>query len=210
MQFVYTIRHLWWHLSGLSLQLSSTRLGYEWLVRMWTGAFTSILIETVVAWNCVAWFPGWHRGAVKNWKRRQICYPHVAPGSPLEQHPFMYNRATLKIMYLSCQCFHTLARRCSVFSSKGACWVIVIRVFVQWETPLTFSPTATVKFIVPFVPDDAFEAPDLSNLRDSTLTYSQRNSWINICPTVRLKRIQLSSRANHSTGLMWPTTFFLK
>lgn len=53
--FFFMIKHLWSCLSGLSSQFSPTRHRYEWLICMWTGAFTSVLIETVVA--CVAWFP---------------------------------------------------------------------------------------------------------------------------------------------------------
>lgn len=50
------MKHLWSCLSGLSSQFSPTRRGYEWLICMGTGAFTSILIETAVACRCVAWF----------------------------------------------------------------------------------------------------------------------------------------------------------
>lgn len=96
--FFFMMKHLWSCLSGLSSQFSPTRRRYQWLICMWTGAFTSILIETVVACCCVACFPCTHRGAVKNWRRRQICYPYVALRRPLKQHPFMYNRETLKII----------------------------------------------------------------------------------------------------------------
>lgn len=92
------MKHLWLCLSGLSSQFSPTRRGYEWLICMWTRAFTSIIIETVVACHRVAWFSCTHRGAVKNWKRWQICYPYVALRRPLKQHLFMYNTETFKII----------------------------------------------------------------------------------------------------------------
>lgn len=94
----FMMKHLWLCLSGLSSQFSPTRREYEWLICMWTGAFTSILIETVVACCCVAWFPCAHWRAVKNWKRRQICYPYVALRRPLKMRPFMYNTETFKII----------------------------------------------------------------------------------------------------------------
>lgn len=96
--FFSMMKHLWSCLSGLSSQFSPTRRGYEWLICMWTGAFTSILIETVVAWHCLAWFSCMHRRAVKNWKRRQICYPYEVLRRPLKQQPFMYNTETFKII----------------------------------------------------------------------------------------------------------------
>ena len=89
------MKHLWSCLSGLSSQFSATRRGYEWLICMWTGAFTSILIESVDAWPD---FLVQRRGAVKNWKRRQICYPYVALRRPVKPHPFMYNTETFKII----------------------------------------------------------------------------------------------------------------
>lgn len=55
--FFFTMKHLWSCLLGLSSQFSPNRRAYEWLICMWTGAFTSILIEIVVACCCVAWFP---------------------------------------------------------------------------------------------------------------------------------------------------------
>lgn len=94
----FMMKHLWSCLSGLSSQFSPDRRGYEWLICMWTGAFTSILIEAVVACLCVAWFPHMHWRVMKNWKRRQICYPYVALRGPLKQHPFMYNTETFKII----------------------------------------------------------------------------------------------------------------
>lgn len=46
---LFPMKHSWSRLSGLSSQFSPTRRGYEWLICMWTGAFTSIIIETAVA-----------------------------------------------------------------------------------------------------------------------------------------------------------------
>ena len=94
----FMMKHLWSCLLGLSSQFSPNRRVYEWLICMWTGAFTSILIEIVVACCCVAWFPCTRRGAVKNEKRRQICYPYVALARPLKRQPFMYNTETFKII----------------------------------------------------------------------------------------------------------------
>lgn len=54
--FFFIMKHLWSCLSGLSSQFSPTRQKYEWLICMWTGAFTSVLIETVVTCCYVAWF----------------------------------------------------------------------------------------------------------------------------------------------------------
>lgn len=41
---LFMMKHLWLCLSGLSSQFGPTRRGYEWLICMWTGAFTSIII----------------------------------------------------------------------------------------------------------------------------------------------------------------------
>lgn len=68
----------------------------QWLICMWTRAFTLILTETVAACHCVAWFPSMHRGAVKNWKRWQICYPSLR--IPMKQPLFMYYTETFKII----------------------------------------------------------------------------------------------------------------
>lgn len=84
---------------GVSSQFTPTRWGCKWLTCMRTRAFTSVLTETAIACHCLARFPSMHRGAVKNWKRWQICYPYVTLRIPMKQHLFnVLYRETIKII----------------------------------------------------------------------------------------------------------------
>lgn len=134
------MQHLWSCLSGLSSPFSPTRRPHEWLICMWTRAFTSVPIETAVACHRVAWFPCAYRGAVKNRRDDKSFYPYAALRRPLKHCLFMYNRETFKIIgfFLVSPFFPSLHTRPHTHTHSSDLWrksqVIIMQSFHGLES----------------------------------------------------------------------------
>lgn len=135
---------MWSCLAGVSSPFSPSSRVHEWLICMWTGAFTSVCIE-----NAACRLP---RGglifvvrirAVKNWKRRQIFYPCAALRRPLKHYLFMYNRETFKIIGFSLSILffsfsfpfftHTYTHTCTHQPSEGKVKSLLCNLSADWR-----------------------------------------------------------------------------